>query len=129
MVTRPGLTHQVTRVVACLAVTAVFAVLFSATAGSLFRSTAAATTAAYTGLLAICAGPLLVWLAREAPIGHATVEAFLMLDPVAAALQASDTPGFTQYDLLPANWWIMGAACATLLAVLCLRTWQLCRPE
>jgi ABC-type transport system involved in multi-copper enzyme maturation permease subunit len=129
MITQPSLTHQVTRVVVCLAVTAVFAVLFSATASSLFRSTAAATAAAYVGLLAVCAGPLLVWLAREAPFGHATVEALLTIDPVAAALQASDTPGFKQYDLLPENWWIVGAACVGLLTFLTVRTWQLCRPE
>ena len=81
------------------------------------------------GLLAVCGGPLLVWLAREAPFGHATVEALLMVDPVAAALQAADTPGFTHYDLLPTNWWIVGSACIALLGLLTMRTRQLCRPE
>jgi hypothetical protein len=121
--------QQVERVVICLALTAVFAVLVSAAASTLFRSTATATTASYLALLAFCVGPLLVWLAREAPFGHATVQAALTIDPVAAALQASDTPGFVQYELLPTNWWIVGSACVVLLFFLGLRTWQLYRPE
>jgi ABC-type transport system involved in multi-copper enzyme maturation permease subunit len=129
MITKPSLATQAERVVICLALTAVFAVLLSAVASSVFRSTAAATIASYLTLLGVCALPLLVWLGREAPFGHGTVQAVLMLDPVAAALQACETPGFTQYDLLPANWWIIGWACAVLLAILTARTWQLCRPE
>jgi ABC-type transport system involved in multi-copper enzyme maturation permease subunit len=126
---RPSMAQQVERVVICLALTAVFAVLVSAAASTLFRSTATATTASYLALLAFCVGPLLVWLAREAPFGHATVQAALTIDPVAAALQASDTPGFVQYELLPTNWWIVGSACVVLLFFLGLRTWQLYRPE
>jgi ABC-type transport system involved in multi-copper enzyme maturation permease subunit len=126
---RPAMAVQVQRVVSCLVLTAVFAVLVSAAASTLFRSTAAATTASYLVLLAVCVGPLLVWLAREAPFGHATVQAALRVDPAAAALQASDTPGFTHYELLPANWWIIGSACIALLLFLGLRTWQLYRPE
>jgi hypothetical protein len=129
MTVKPTLVHQVQRVVACLALTAVFAVLLSAAASTLFRSTAASTTASYLALLAVCALPLLIWLGREAPFGHSTVQAVLTVDPVAAALQASDTPGFTQYELLPANWWILGAACLVLLVFLRLRVWQLSRPE
>jgi ABC-type transport system involved in multi-copper enzyme maturation permease subunit len=129
MTVKPTLVHHVQRVVVCLVLTAVFAVLLSAAASTLFRSTAATTTASYLALLALCMGPLLVWLAREAPFGHATVEAVLTIDPVAAALQASETPGFAHYDLLPANWWVIGSACLVLLLFLSVRTWQLCRPE
>jgi len=129
MTIKPELVHQVWRVVACLALTAVFAVLVSAAASTLFRSTAAATTAAYLGLLAVCGGPLLIWLGREAPFGHTAVEASLTLDPVAAALQASAMPAFVHYELLPANWWIIGSACVVLLLFLTVRTWQLYRPE
>jgi len=129
MMTRPALVHQIQRVVICLALTAVFAVLVSAAASTLFRSTAAATTASYLALLTVCVGPLLVWLGREAPFGHSTVETVLTVDPVAAALQASDMPGFTQYALLPLNWWIIGSACAALLLFLGVRTWFLYRPE
>jgi ABC-type transport system involved in multi-copper enzyme maturation permease subunit len=129
MTVKPGLVYQVQRVVICLALTGVFAVLLSAAASTLFRSTAAATTASYLALLGLCTGPLLIWLGREAPFGHSTVQAVLTLDPVAAALQASDTPGFTQYELLPLNWWIIGCACGVLLLFLTLRSWQLCRPD
>src|SRR5262249_3142299 len=129
MTITPALIHQVQRVVACLVLAAVFAVLVSAAARPLFRSTAAATTASYLVLLAVTVGPLLVWLGREAPFGHATVQAALSIDPVAAALRASDTPGFAQYELLPATWWIVGSACVALLIFLRLRVWQLFRPE
>jgi ABC-type transport system involved in multi-copper enzyme maturation permease subunit len=129
MTIKPTLVQQVQRVVICLALTAVFAVLLSAAASTLFRSTAAATTASYLLLLAVCLGPLLLWLGREAPFGHAAVQAALTLSPVAAALQASETPGFARYELLPANWWILGGACLALLLFLRVRTWQLCRPS
>jgi ABC-type transport system involved in multi-copper enzyme maturation permease subunit len=129
MTIKPTLVLQVRQVVTCLVLTAVFAVLLGAAASTLFRSTAAATTTAYLLLLAICGGPLLVWLAREAPFGHATVQALLTIDPVAAALQASDMPGFTDYALLPNNWWIIGSASVLLLVFLRVRLWQLCRPE
>jgi ABC-type transport system involved in multi-copper enzyme maturation permease subunit len=129
MTIQPTLVYQVGRVVACLALTAVFAVLLSAAVSTLFRSTAAATTAAYLLLLAVCLGPLLVWLGSEAPFGRAAVETTLTVSPVAAALQASETPGFANYELLPAGWWLVGSACVALLVVLRLRVWQLCRPD
>jgi ABC-type transport system involved in multi-copper enzyme maturation permease subunit len=129
MTVKPTLITQVERVVVCLLLTAAFSVLLSAAASTLFRSTATATTASYLMLLAICIVPLLVWLGREAPFGHATVRALLTINPVAAALQASDTPGFSQYELLPVNWWIIGVACALLLIFLSVRVRQLCRPE
>jgi ABC-type transport system involved in multi-copper enzyme maturation permease subunit len=125
----PTVYYRVLRVMSCLAITGVFAVLLSAAISTLFRSTAPSTTVSYLALLAVCVGPLLVWLAREAPFGHATVETVLTVSPVAAALQASATPGFIAYELLPMNWWIMAAACVALLGVLLVRTWQLCRPE
>lgn len=126
---RPELVYQVQRVVACLVLTAVFAVLVSAAASSVFRSTAAATTAAYLTLLAVCVGPFLIWLLRGAPFGHAVVQAALLIDPVAAALQAADPSAFPQYQLVPANWWIGGGSCVALLVVLCVRVWWLCRPD
>jgi ABC-type transport system involved in multi-copper enzyme maturation permease subunit len=129
MTIKPNLVDQVQRVVICLVLTAVFAVLVSAAASTLFRATAQATTASYLALLALCAGPLLVWLAREAPFGRDTVERALTVSPVAAALQASATPGFERYELLPLNWWIIGVACIALLILLRLRIWQLARPE
>lgn len=126
---QPELARQVVRVLVCLGLTAVFAVLLGAAVSSLFRRTAVATTVAYVALLAVCAGPLLVWLGRDAPFGHGTVEAALTVDPLAAALNASGNAGFTRYDLLPANWWVLGGAGLTLLAFLYYRTWRLTRPQ
>jgi ABC-type transport system involved in multi-copper enzyme maturation permease subunit len=125
----PERAGQVLRVLACLGLTAVFAVLLGAAVSSLFRHTATATTVAYLALLAVCAGPLLFWLGRDAPFGHRTVEAALTVNPLAAALRASNNPAFTRYDLLPANWWFLGGACLVLLALLFFRTWQLTRPR
>ena len=129
MTVEPALIPRAERVVACLVLTAILSILLSATVGAFFRYTATATTAAYIALLSVCVGPFLVWLGREAPFGHSTVEAALALDPVAAALHAADTPGFSGYELLPTNWWVVGSACLLLLGVLRFRTWQLCRPD
>jgi len=126
---KPSLADQIVRVVATLGLTAVFIVLVSAAAGSLFRSSAAATTASYGVLMANCLLPLLIWLGRGAPFGHRTVETALTMSPVAAALGASATPGFTAYELLPANWWLTGCVSLALLVFIMARTWQLYRPE
>jgi hypothetical protein len=129
MSVQPAQALRIQRVVACLALTAVFIVLVSAAASSLFRSTAAATTTSYLVLAGVCVAPLLIWLGRGAPFGHRTVEAVLTVNPVAAALHAAETPGFTAYELLPANWWLIGAVSLALLASLVVRTWRLYRPE
>ena len=47
----------------------------------------------------------------------------------AAALHAADTRGFAEYELLPANWWVMGAMCFALVTLLILQTRRLYRPE
>jgi ABC-type transport system involved in multi-copper enzyme maturation permease subunit len=126
---KPTLAVQVQRVVLTLLLAAMFAVLVSAAASTLFRSTAAATTASYSVLLSICVGPMVIWLGRDAPFGQRAVEAVLTFSPVAAALNAADFPGFTGYTLLPANWWFIGCASLALFGVVIIRTWQLCRPE
>ncbi|WP_020469586.1 ABC transporter permease [Zavarzinella formosa] len=117
------------RPLVCLGVTAIFAVLASAVASSLFRSTAAATAAAYLIVVGVCLAPFLIWLGKDSPFGHPTVEAALACSPIAAALGAADFQGFDGYDLLPLNWWITGGVSIFLLFVLALRTRQLCRPE
>ena len=55
--------------------------------------------------------------------------AALIADPAAAALQASETPGFLEYELLPTTWWIVGVACVALLVFLWFRTWRLFRTD
>lgn len=129
VVIEPAMSRQVERVVICLIVTAVFALALSACVGSFFRRTAAATMTAYGCLLGWCGVTLLVWLGRDAPFGHATVQAALTSNPVAAALSVIDAPGFERYDLVPANWWILGVASAVLLFALAMRTRWLIRPR
>ncbi|MCA9009739.1 MAG: ABC transporter permease, partial [Planctomycetaceae bacterium] len=125
----PGMALQVQRVVICLLVTALFALLLSAAAGSLFTRTAAATAAAYGVLLSICALPLLVWMGRDAPFGHSTVETVLKINPVAAALSVIRMPGFENYKLIPANWWFMGICSVLSVLVLIGQTYRISRPQ
>jgi hypothetical protein len=129
MTVDPGLAPQARRVIACLAALAVLSVLIGAAASSLARSTAAAMAVSNMVLVAVCVAPLLVWLGRDAPFGHRTVEAALTISPVAAALHASETPGFAEYELLPANWWLVGAVSLALLVLLVVRVRRLYRPE
>ncbi len=125
----PLLWPQVWRVLGTLLLSALFALLASAAVGSFFRRTAVATTAAYVLLIALWAGTMLVWLGRDAPFGHAVVEAALRLNPLAAALNLLGTRGFTAYHLLPANWWYLAAGSGLALAVLVLQTRRLVRPQ
>ena len=125
----PGMKLQVQRVVICLAAMAVFAMLLSAAVGSLFKRTAAATAAAYGVLLSICALPLLIWLGRDAPFGHKTVEAALSVNPIAAALSVIRMPGFQDYSLIPANWWFLGIGSIASLLVLLAQTYRISRPQ
>ena len=125
----PGLRLQVERVVICLAATAGFAMLLSAAIGSLFRRTAPATAASYAALLAVCGAPLLVWLGRDAPFGHDTVERALLINPVAAALSVIRVSGFRDYQLIPGNWWFLGIGSAVCLLVLVIQTRRISRPQ
>jgi ABC-type transport system involved in multi-copper enzyme maturation permease subunit len=126
---RPEMWSQVWRVLVSLAWMAVFSLLASAAVGSLFRRTAPATTTAYALVAGLCAGTMLVWLGRDAPFGHATVQAALVTNPLAAALSVIEMPGFTQYNLVPGNWWFLGYASAVCLIVLVVQTWRLTRPS
>lgn len=125
----PGMSLQVQRVVICLVATAIFAMFLSAAVGSLFLRTAAATAGAYGALLTVCALPLLVWVGRDAPFGHSTVEAALKVNPIAAALSVIRMPGFQNYALIPANWWFLGIFSIVSLIVLVGQTYRISRPQ
>jgi ABC-type transport system involved in multi-copper enzyme maturation permease subunit len=125
----PGMRFEVQRVVACLLATAGFAMMLSAAIGSLFQRTAPATASAYAALLVICGAPLLVWLGRDAPFGHDTVERALVINPVAAALSVIRLPGFRDYDLIPGNWWFLGITSAVCMVVLLAQTYRISRPQ
>jgi ABC-type transport system involved in multi-copper enzyme maturation permease subunit len=125
----PGLRLEVERVVICLLATAGFAMLLTAAVGSLFSRTATATATSYAALLAVCGAPLLIWLGRDAPFGHSTVEKALLINPVAAALSVIRLSGFREYQLIPANWWFLGIASAICLLVLMVQTQRISRPQ
>lgn len=129
MTIKPELGPQVVRVVISLGVTAVFAMIVSVAASCLFRTTAVSTAAANLILVGICIGTLLMVIARDAPFGKETVETVLTINPVAAALNAAETPGFREYDLIPQNWYVIGSISAALLVFVVVRTRQLCRPD
>lgn len=129
MVIMPVLMQQIFYVLISLLLTAFFALLLGATVSSFFHRTAPATIVAYALLVAICGGTMLVWMARDAPFGHDTVQTALLINPMAAALEILEVPGFTGYELMPANWWFVGSACLVLLAVLSVQTWRLTRPQ
>ncbi len=124
----PKMLLQVQRVIVCMLVTAGFAVIFGAAVSSLFRRTAPAMATCYAVLLALWAGTMLIWLGRDAPFGHRVVERALSFNPMATALSVIKAPGFEIYNLIPANWWWMGAASAVCALVLVVRTWLLTRP-
>jgi hypothetical protein len=120
---------QVRQVFICLLWTAAFSLVLSAMVSSFFRRSAMSTTVAYILLLVLYAGTMLIWLGRDAPFGHDVVQSALRLNPMAAALSVIRAPEFTQYQLVPDNWWIMGAATATMLVILFVRTRQLMQPR
>jgi ABC-type transport system involved in multi-copper enzyme maturation permease subunit len=126
---KPETAGQIWRVLSCLGLMAIFAITVGAAASSLFRTTAVSTAVAYAVLAAVCVVPLLIWLGRDGPFGYPAVRAALIINPVAAALCAAEAPGFARYDLLPANWWVIGGASLVLLLVLIIRTRRLYRPD
>ena len=125
----PLVKEQVRQVVMCLLLTAAFSILLSATVSSFFTRSSAATATSYVLLSLICAGTLLIWLGRDAPFGHSTVELALTINPLAAALSIIETPGFSQYNLVPNNWWLLGTLCLSLICVLTIRVRKLLRPD
>jgi ABC-type transport system involved in multi-copper enzyme maturation permease subunit len=127
MLIQPELSIQVRLVLICLLWIAIYALAISSAVGSLFRYTAVSTAVTYVVVIAIFLVPILVWLARDAPFGRGTVQAALMTNPVGAALSVISAPGFEQYDLLPASWWIAAMLSTLMFAVLGFQVWRLTR--
>lgn len=124
---RPDTAMQVRLVLICLGWTTLFALAISAAVGSLFRSTAVSTTITYVVVIGVFLFPILIWLGRDAPFGHQTVQNALLLTPVGAALSVTGAPGFSSYDLVPLSWWIAGIVSFLLFLVLSIQTWRLSR--
>ncbi|QDS92450.1 ABC-2 family transporter protein [Roseimaritima multifibrata] len=126
---QPTVWVQVAQGFVCLILAGLLALMISATAGSIFRRTAAATTAAYICVLTLFGGSLLVWLARDAPFGFKTVENVLILNPMAAALSVFRIPGFAAYHLLPYSWYVSAALIVAMYFAMRLQVQRLTRPE
>jgi ABC-type transport system involved in multi-copper enzyme maturation permease subunit len=126
---RPEMWLQVRQVLICLAFTALFSISLSFAVSSLFRRAAMAMTVSYSALGAVCGGTMLVWLLRDSPFGHATVQRALEVNPIAAALTVIQTPGFTQYALIPSNWWFVTVASAIFAMIVLVQTHRLKRPN
>lgn len=126
---QPTLWVQVVYALSCLLCAGLLSLMISATVGSWFRRTAAATTAAYIAVLALFGGTMLIWLARDAPFGFDTVQNALRLNPMAAALNVFRVQGFRTYQLLPFVWWFSAAAVLCLFLIMRLRVQRLTRPE
>lgn len=125
---QPQMWYQVNIVLICLAWTVVYTVAVSAAVGSLFRHTAVATTVTYVVVMVLFLTPLLVWLGRDAPFGFDVVQTVLLINPVGAALSVIQTPGFENYNLLPAAWYVAGGFSAFMFLIFGFKVWRLTRP-
>lgn len=129
MYIQPTVWVQVAQGFVCLILAGLLALMISAAVGSVFRRTAAATTAAYICVLTLFGGSLLVWLARDAPFGFKTVENVLVLNPMAAALGIFRIPGFADYNLLPLSWYVSATLIVVMYFAMRLQVQRLTRPE
>ena len=125
---QPQMILQVYLVLICLAFTVIYTVAVSAAIGSLFRYTAVATTVTYVTVMMLFLVPMLVWLGRGAPFGFEVVNNALLINPVGAALSVIETPGFENYNLLPAAWYVAGGVSAFMFLLFGLQVWRLTRP-
>ena len=126
---KPEMWLTIRQVLVCLGLTAVFAIALSMAVSSICRRTAISTTVSYSLLTVICAGTMLIWLLRDSPFGHGTVEAALTINPTAAALHVIKTPGFEDYQLIPGNWWATGVATLICVVITIVQTHRLTRPQ
>lgn len=125
---KPTMWLQVSIVMACLALTAVYTLTLSAAVGAWLNRTATSTVTVYVVLMTVFLGPLLIWLGRETPFGHEVVQTALTLNPMGAALSVIEMPGFAQYELIPSSWWVAAGVSVVSLGVLAFRVWRLLRP-
>ncbi|MBM4074730.1 MAG: ABC transporter [Planctomycetes bacterium] len=129
IVIRPELKQQISYVLFTLLLMGVVALLLSAAVSSLFVRTAPATVTSYCLLTFVWGGSLLLWLGRGSMFSHGTLERVLTINPLATALSLSRTPGFSSYQLVPYNWWLMIGIAVISACVLWYRTRKLSRPE
>jgi hypothetical protein len=124
---KPDLSSQIQIVLICLFWITLQALAISAAVGSIFRYTAVSTSVTYIAVIAFFLSPMLIWIARESPFGHNTVETALLATPVGAALNVIGARGFESYQLLPSAWWVSGIVSAIMFSVLSIQVWRLNR--
>lgn len=120
---------QITNTLMSLLLTAVMSLLLTAAISSMVSKTATATAVSYTLLVSLFLLPMLVWLGKDAPFTQETVEKALVISPLAGALKLIEMPQFMDYNIIPLNWYILGAISVISFCVLVVRTWQLSRPR
>ncbi len=125
---KPAMWLQVYLVMICLLLVTIYTICVSTAVGSFFQRTASATTTCYIVLIILFLGPLLIWMGRDAPFSHATVEAALLINPTGAALNIIGAPGFEDYELVPGSWWVSGTISLLALIVLVCQVWRINRP-
>jgi ABC-type transport system involved in multi-copper enzyme maturation permease subunit len=125
----PTLKPQVWRVVITLLLASGLTIALSAMISSFFRRTAISTAVAYSVTVCLFAGTMLIWLGADRIFGYPLVRAALLLNPVSGALEAFQTEGFQQYQLLPGNWWVTTVGTLFCLCVFLIRTSLLMRPR
>ena len=107
-------------------------VAFVSTAGvffsSIFSKTAAATAATYGLLILMGVGSLMVLLDPEG-FSQRLVRDLFLLNPIAAAMDASGSASMQKYALVIPHLKIMGVLTLSMLAVSVVRVFQLRRPE
>lgn len=126
---KPVLREQIIQIMISLVLAMLFAAMLSATVSSFFKRTAPATVTSYIMITILWGGTLMIWLGRDSLFGFDVVHTALSVNPLAAALSINRTPGFTIYDLIPTNWWLMSFGSAFCYLILSLQTRRLSRPE
>lgn len=124
-----GKQQSVINVLISLSLTALFALMLGAACSSCFRRTSAATTVAYTILVGLSVVTLLPWLGEGTLFGRDVVEAALLINPLAAALQEMRFPGMADYNLTPGNWIFLAVASLVCMIVLWVRVRHLSKPQ
>lgn len=126
---KPVLREQILQIMISLVLAMLFAAMLSAAVSSCFRRTAPATVTSYMLLALLWGGSLMIWLGRDSVFGFDVVQSALSVNPLAAALSINRSPGFSIYNLVPINWWMMGGGSLISFIFLSIQTWRLSKPE
>ncbi|RLS29371.1 MAG: ABC transporter [Planctomycetota bacterium] len=126
---KPTMWNQVVLALISVLLAVAMTLAVSAAVGAFHSRTASATVTVYVVLMLMYLGPLVVWAFRDDPFGRPLVERALLITPLGAALSVIGMPGFAQYQLLPAAWWVAGITCIVALVVFAIQVWRLLKPE